>query len=378
MDYSLNTSIIDQFGAIRNAVADGKSHRFFLGIDLDLASCALAVIIDGGTPSYFGKHTRQNVVELVGELRRRDHEVATVQEACGMGYEFHRQLEAPGARSLVVAPESGGCRKTDKTDARKLARKLYDKLVNGAKDALRCVRVPSPEEHRRRAVSRHRHHLLKEVKRLASTGLSLLHDHGFLEVSRRWWGPRNWSKLRAQLQSTGSASWLVEILQPVQETILRLERRQQELAEVVVATNLGDPGQHQGMAPTPKGFGELTRAEARAEVSDWNRFNNRKQVGSLGGLCPSEYSSGAIRNQGPIDRMGNPRLRAMFVEAAWRMVRWQPDYRGVRKFAHVLAKGAMATKAARKKAVVALARMLMIDLWRIETGRCSPAQLGLN
>jgi len=80
MDYSLNTSIIDQFGAIRNAVADGKSHRFFLGIDLDLASCALAVIIDGGTPSYFGKHTRQNVVEWVGELRRRGHEVATVQE----------------------------------------------------------------------------------------------------------------------------------------------------------------------------------------------------------------------------------------------------------------------------------------------------------
>jgi transposase len=238
--------------------------------------------------------------------------------------------------------------------------------------------VPTPEEHRRRAVSRHRHHLVKEVKRLASTGLSLLYDHGFLEVSRRWWGPRNWPKLRAQLQSNESSSWLVEILQPLQETILRFDRRQQELAEAVIEANLGDPEQRQGLAPTPKGFGELTRAEARAEVADWNRFNNRKQVGSLGGLCPSEHSSGPNRVQGPIDRMGNPRLRGIFVEAAWRMVRWQPDYRGVRKFAHVLAKGAKATKAARKKAVVGLARMLMVDMWRIETGRCSPAQLGLN
>jgi transposase len=377
MNYELNTSIFSQLGAVRNAVENGKRHRFFFGLDLDRDSCAVAVIIDGDTPHYYGKLTRQRVLEIVGALRELDFEVALAQEACGMGYDFHRDLEALGAKSVVVAPEPSGRRKTDKMDARKLARKLYDMLVNEAKDALRCVRVPSEEEHQRRAVSRHRHQLRKEVTRMAAMGLSLLHDHGRLEVKDRWWGPRNWPKLREQLETTGTGLWLVEMLAPLQETILNLKGREKQLRQAVVETNLGDEQKcHQNMAPTPKGFGEITRAEARAEICDWNRFNNRKEVGSFGGLCPSEYSSGAKRTLGSIDRIGSPRLRAIFVEAAWRMVRWQPEYRGVRKFAHVLAKGAKATRAARKKAIVAVARMLMIDMWRIETRRCDLEQLG--
>jgi hypothetical protein len=72
------------------------------------------------------------------------------------------------------------------------------------------------------------------------------------------------------------------------------------------------------------------------------------------------------------------RLRAALVECAWRLVRFQPQYPPVAKRLHLLAKGARATGAARKKAIVAVARRLAVDLWRIHTGQCPAEKLGLQ
>jgi transposase len=108
------------------------------------------------------------------------------------------------------------------------------------------------------------------------------------------------------------------------------------------------------------------------EIGNWHQFNNRRQIASYTGLCPSEYSSGNTRLQSCVTKHGNPRLRAALVELAWRMVRFQPRYRAVRKWKERLSKGALTTGAARKKAIVALARQLAVDLWRIRTGRLSP------
>ena len=113
------------------------------------------------------------------------------------------------------------------------------------------------------------------------------------------------------------------------------------------------------------------------EIGSWTRFKNRRQVGSCTGLCPGEYSSGNTRVQSCVTKHGNPRLRAALVETAWRLVRFQPNYKPVLKWRKILAKGALATGAARKKAIVAVARQLAVDLWRIHTGRCSAVQLGL-
>ena len=82
---------------------------------------------------------------------------------------------------------------------------------------------------------------------------------------------------------------------------------------------------------------------------------------------------------GSVTKRGNPRLRAALVECAWRMVRFQPQYPPVKKrLERILAKGSRATGAQRKKAIVAVARHLAVDLWRIHTGRCTAAQLGLT
>ena len=81
---------------------------------------------------------------------------------------------------------------------------------------------------------------------------------------------------------------------------------------------------------------------------------------------------------GSVTKHGNPRLRAALVELAWRLVRFQPGYPPIQKRLAVLAKGAQATGAARKKAIVAVARQLAVDLWRLNTDRCSAEQLGLH
>ena len=121
----------------------------------------------------------------------------------------------------------------------------------------------------------------------------------------------------------------------------------------------------------PKGLGLLTSSLLGSEVLDWNRFANRRQVASYTGLCPSEHSSGEKRKQGSISKHGNPRVRHQLVEAVWRLQIWQPEYPPLKKLRE--ASGARS----RKRAAVAVARRLAVDLWRIETGQCSAQKLGL-
>jgi Transposase IS116/IS110/IS902 family len=82
--------------------------------------------------------------------------------------------------------------------------------------------------------------------------------------------------------------------------------------------------------------------------------------------------------QRKVTKHGNPRLRAALVECAWCLVRFQPQYPPVKKRRRLLAKGARATGAQRKKAIVAVARHLAVDLWRLHTGQTSAEKLKLR
>ena len=81
---------------------------------------------------------------------------------------------------------------------------------------------------------------------------------------------------------------------------------------------------------------------------------------------------------GSVTKHGNGRLRAALVELAWRMVRFQPRYHPVQKRLAVLAEEPELPGRRRKKAIVAVARQLAVDLWRFHTGRCTPRILGFN
>jgi transposase len=131
----------------------------------------------------------------------------------------------------------------------------------------------------------------------------------------------------------------------------------------------------QAPAARPRGLGALSFEVIRREIGDWRRFTNRRQVGSYTGLCAGVSSSGASRKTLSINKCGNARLRASLVTLAWRLVQYQPRCRLIQKWERILLKPQM-TSGARKRAIVAVARQLAVDLWRWQTGRVQADKLG--
>ena len=185
-------------------------------------------------------------------------------------------------------------------------------------------------------------------------------NHG-IEPIQYWWKRRTFAALPVP-------EWMKELLGNSQPILVALQEKISALT--VQLQTAAAPEQ-------PRGLGAMTSVIIDREIGDWIRFSNRRQIASYTGLCPGEYSSGNTRLQSCVTKHGNPRLRAALVELAWRRFRFQSNYKPVVKWRRVLAKGALATGAARKKAIVAVARQLPVDLWRIRTGRLTPEQLGL-
>jgi len=373
MKYTLHTDPLRAFPVIAKLAAAAKRERRCLtlhfGLDVELGAAALCVIIDGGQPRDCGKHTHRAIVALARALAAAGHHVFFCEEACGFGPYLVRQLSGAGATAVQVAPENlGGRRKTDKVDARQLAQQLYDFCSHHNRQRLRIVRDLGDERRRRRALGRQRGQLQKSRQMLAGNGRGLMHDFGFYEVPEGWWGKRKWPRLREKL-----GEWLLEMLTHLQATIQSLNARMLELEQALADT---EPPESAAV-PRPKGLGETTHHLITAETGDWGRFRNRRQASSFTGLCSSERSSALKRRQGGIDRLGNHRLRKQLVEAVWRLRTWNPGWRGFKKFPHVFAPGARIGPAARKKAVVACARMLYVDLWRLNTGQTTLENLGL-
>ena len=113
------------------------------------------------------------------------------------------------------------------------------------------------------------------------------------------------------------------------------------------------------------------------EACHWGRFSNRRQVSSFMGLVPKEDSSGGRRFQGSINKHGNVRMRCLLIQAAWRLWTYQPDYRPVKKWRQRLSVSG-ASPGQLKKAIVAIARELAVDLWRLNTNQTSAEKLGLE
>ena len=98
------------------------------------------------------------------------------------------------------------------------------------------------------------------------------------------------------------------------------------------------------------------------ELFGWRRIKNRKQLGALVGLTPTPYQSGSSAKEQGISKAGNRHLRQMMVELAWCWVRWQPESELSQWFDARF--GAGGGRRSRKIGIVALARKLLIALWR--------------
>jgi transposase len=302
------------------------------------------------------------LLKRVAVLLKDGFRVHCVYEAGPTGFALARQLLALGATCLVVRPRRleryGRRRKTDPKDSRQLAEDLANHLA-GRTGLLIPVRLPSVEEELRRlpvrereTLAQARHQLLRSAK-----GRALALGH---RLPKEWWRPRVLPTLLPSLPAA-----LGRLLDRTSKAAAAM-KEQLDLVEDEVKADAPE---------APTGVGALTAGTLEREVLDWGRFKSGKKLSSFVGLCPSEDSSGSRRRLGAIDKHGSPRLRFWCQETAWRLLKFQPEYRAVIWAREKLRE---ANQSRAKQISVALARRFLVDWWRVRTGQVTCEQLGLK
>jgi len=361
--------------------AINPSHQVIkLGVDTHGGQYVFARMIDHQGVQPPQKMLPSNFIEFLKKQQKLAPRVVMVYEAGPYGFALQRQAAALGVECLVCAPERlsrGRKRVNDKIDAAELLSRL-DRYLAGNTTALRIVHVPTIAQEISRRLSRERNAYRKERQRWMARGRSLFHTLGVCRPGK-WWEPAIYSKLLERLATEHPP----EIIEPIRSELDRyiemynqMDKKLDELSAQLCKSAIDKSSTEAGQLPRIKGIGHLSQEMLDREMADWSRFGNRRAVASYTGLCPGEDSSGDSQRSLSIDKHGNPRVRTVLVELAWMLPRYQPTYRRLDRWKWVFEK--KTSKAMRKKAVVALARQLAVDLWRIKTGRATAADLGLK
>jgi transposase len=351
-----------------SASSTTKADIIYLGMDVHADRQVIVVQVDATTPKPAQSMDIKALHVFAKKQRTLAHRVVACYEAGPCGYSLCRTLIALGIECMVVRPkcwdEFGSKVKTDARDARQLCEAL-ERYTKGNINALSVVRLPTEAEELQRGITRQRDALVSTRMRTAAQGRSaVLFTAHSQRMKGQWWKPRAWARWEKALSAV-----LVEMLLPLHRVLVIIDEQIEQLTERIEAA----AQERITRSILPKGVGELTSEVIAREVCDWSRFKNRRQVASFTGLCPTEYSSGGTRRQGGISKHGNPLLRKYLCETVWRLMKYQPGWIRLQAFAEKLA---AASGARRKQLVAALARMLAIDLWRLNTGRSSLEALG--
>jgi transposase len=300
--------------------------------------------------------------------------VMSCYEAGRDGFWIHRALIALGVKNRVVDSASievnrrARRTKTDRIDALKLVMMLV-RVCCGEPRVFAEVRVPSAEAEAARHRSRERTALVQEQTRLRNQIGSWLATCGCRVTARTrqqaaWW--------------TGARDWADAPLVPqVQARIARAEARVAVVAEQIATIDASqtatvrqaDPGSALARLVQLKGIATTSASVLLDEGVVWRAFQNRRQIGGLLGFAPAKYDSGESERDQGIIRAGNTRLQSVMVQLAWGWVHWQRQSALTRWYQERFGRG----KRARRVGIVALARKLLIALWRYATAGVLPA-----
>jgi transposase len=345
-------------------VTNQQYEAIYLGADLHKASVSVTRIIDQATPQPAQRFDWERFFGFVQRQVGLAKKVYVVYEAGAFGFWVARKLQQLGAECWVVHPEKLDPHhkrvQTDQLDSRHLADKLQ-RYVLGNHKAMVPVYIPSPIEEQQRLEARHRRHLSRELQGLRARGRGLLLSQGIFQTAH-WWREAVWAQLQPQLSAQLQAA-----LADDRAVMADLEQRLRA-AETQLAA--------QAPRELPVGFGRLTFVLLQRELCNYHRFSNRRGVGGFTGLCGAVSSSGPYHLDLSINKAGSAYLRTLLVELAWRMVYWQPKYKRLKGWRALRQTERLAHRRRRKIALVGLARQLAVDLWRWQTGRVSPEQLG--
>ena len=299
--------------------------------------------------------------------------VVSCYEAGRDGFWLHRRLCAQGVESSVVDSSSlevnrrARRAKTDRLDAQKLVAQLL-RFTHGEK-VWSVVRVPTVEQEDRRQLPRELEQLKHERTSHCNRIKGLLASQGVrLEVRRRdflerlekavlWDGQALPAGLKQRLLREH------ERFEGVERQIRDLEQlRQRQLEESADDPTLAKMRQLMAL----KAIGANSASVFVSEFFGWREFRNRREVGALAGLAPMPYQSGDSLDRSSGISGGNGRLRAMAIEIAWAWLRFQPRSRLSLWFQQRYGPG---SRRSRRVGIVAMARRLLIELWRyLQTG----------
>lgn len=294
--------------------------------------------------------------------------VVSCYEAGRDGFWLHRYLLSRGIENEIVDSSSIEVkrrkrrRKSDGLDVRSLLR-LLCRYTAGERDVWSVVNVPSREAEDRRWLHREIETLTAErtersnrIKSLLATqGVELRLGRDFdarLAEVRLWDGAPLGPELRARL----SREWVR--LRRVQEDLKALEAERRERLEAVRDDPVLD--QVRDLMEL-RGIGLKSAWLFVMEFFSWREFKNRREVGGLAGVAAAPNQSGEGDQSPGIDKAGNRWVRRMATEIAWSWVRYQPNSEITRWFNRRYAK---AGKRARRRGIVAVARKVLVALWR--------------
>jgi len=341
------------------AFSDGTRTRYCTVVGKDLEALSAAI-----------EKTRQQF-QLAADVH-----IVSCFEAGRDGFWLDRYLRSTGIDNIVVDSSSievsrrKRSAKTDRIDAGKLLLMLI-RHVGGERKHWGVVRVPGEADEDIRRVQREVDRLVKERGQHTARMRSLLNLHGIVvdkvggaDWSRVVTGLRNWKGAPLGVNLVAELLRENARLSLVREQLLELEREKRRLLEEELEKY---PSLRQvKQLLLLKSIGKASSWVFTMEFFGWRQFRNRKQVASLAGLTPTPFSSGDNNREQGISKAGNCRIRSMMIEIAWLWLRYQPESELTLWYQARFAEGG---KRMRRIGIVALARRLLIAIWRyLETG----------
>ena len=367
-----------------NVSAPIAGHSGTIFVSIELSQRCWLVTMHSPDKNRFSRHKLDGgddvgLLGLIARIRLRAEQalgslprVVSCYEAGYDGFWLHRRLEAAGFTNFVFDPASIAVEqrarrtKTDRIDGELLLRTLMAHC-RGEPRVVRIVRVPTPEQEDARRATRERERLIKEQTAHTNRLKALLRLCGLAAGNprRRDWmawlerqRERNGEPLRPQLMAEVKREHARLML--VGEQLKELSRASQ--AEPVSAA-AAEMAQRGATLQRLKSLGPAFTATFASEVF-YKDFHNRREVAAYVGLAPSPWRSGQTNREQGISKAGNPRARAKAIELAWLWLRHQPESALSRWFHERTGQG---RGRIRRIAIVALARKLMVALWRFLT-----------
>ena len=370
-----------------------RANDITLFASLELSKSKWVVTINSPGSEKFSRHGVEGgdgagLLDLLSRSRAKAEQrygvrvkTVVIQEAGLDGFWIHRLLLAEGIESHVVDAASIAVArrhrraKTDSIDGETLLRTLMA-WARGERRVCSMVRAPSPEEEDRRRLTRERGTLLKERIQHTNRVKGLLSGQGI-----RDYNPLRRDRFeRLEALRTGDGRELPPMLKAeIRRELDRMALVTTQLAAVerardaLIRTQAEEPNNPEPNSPEPNNPGALLLklkgigpefASLLWLESLFRSFGNRRQVAAYSGLAPSPWQSGSIERDQGISKSGNRRLRKTMIELAWFWLRHQPDSALSRWFQ---ARVGAAKGRIRRIAIVALARKLLVALWRFVT-----------